>query len=66
ILFQRLERGHGGIQYLTSFQRLLKLQLESSFKENKVRNLSSDAQTVENRITLTPNHFVTELVSNYN
>lgn len=60
------ERSHGGIDYLTPVQKLLKLELDSSLEEDKGQNPSTElGRVVEEILTINSNHFVTELVSNY-
>lgn len=52
------ERRHGGINYLTPYQKLLKLELE----DLKGRETSTDSRTVDEILTINSNHFVTEVV----
>jgi len=58
------ERRHGGINYLTPNQKLLKLTIEGSLKENsKGRKPSTDlGRAVDGKLTINSNLFVTELV----
>jgi len=58
------ERRHGGINYLTPNQKLLKLTIEDSLKENsKSRESSTDlGRAVDGKLTINSNPFVTELV----
>ena len=61
------ERRHGGINYLTPIQKLLKSELEISPEENfKSRSgekrRSAGSRTVGQSIIINSNHFVTEVV----
>ena len=56
--FYNNERKHGGINYLILYQKLFKIQLE----ENKGRTSSTNSRTVEERLKIVSNHFVTEVV----
>jgi len=58
------ERRHGGINYLTPNQKLLKLTIEDSLKENsKCRESSTDLdRPVNGKLTINSNLFFTELV----
>ena len=61
------ERKHGGINYLTPIQKLLKSELAISLKENS-KGRSKEVQrptasrTVDQSIIINSNHFVTEVV----
>ena len=50
------ERRHGGLNYLTPYQKLLKSEIETKVES------STDGRTVEKKLTSNSNHFVTKLV----
>lgn len=68
IYYYNQERRHGGINYLTPVQKLLKLELEgenslanSQDRANKL-STSTEGRPVEEILTTHSDHFVTELV----